>query len=45
MPISTPQSYIDTSMEESEEVLALLEASMDADQPLINQDILQHEGL
>ena len=44
-PISTPQSYIDTSMEESEEVLALLEASMDADQSLINQDMTQHEGL
>ena len=44
-PISTPQSYIDTSIEESEEVLALLEASMDADQPLINQDMIQHEGL
>ena len=44
-PISTPQSYIDTSIEESEEVLALLEASMDADQPLINQDMTQHEGL
>ena len=44
-PISTPQSYIDTSIEESEELLALLEASMDADQPLINQNMIQHEGL
>ena len=44
-PISTPQSYIDTSIEESEELLALLEASMDADQSLINQDMTQHEGL
>ena len=30
-PMNTPQSYIDTSIEESEEVLALFEASMDAD--------------
>ena len=44
-PTSTPQSYIDTSIEESEELLALLESSMDADQPLINQNITQHEGL
>ena len=43
--MSTPQSYIDTSIEESEELLALLEASMDADQPLINRNITQHEGL
>ena len=44
-PISTPQSYIDTSMEESEEVLALLEASIDADQSLLNQDMTQYGGL
>ena len=44
-PINTPQSYINTSIEESEELLALLEASMDADQPLINQNMIQHEGL
>ena len=44
-PISTPQSYIDTSIEESEELLALLEASIDADQPLINQNMTQNEGL
>ena len=44
-PISIPQSYIDSSIEESEELLALLEASMDADQPLINQNMIQHEGL
>ena len=44
-PISTPQSYIDTSIEESEEVLSLLEASMDADQSMMNQDMTQHEGL
>ena len=31
-------------MEESEEVLALLETSMDADQPLINQNMTQQEG-
>ena len=43
-PTTTPQSYIDTSIEESEELLALLEASMDADQPLINQNMIQHEG-
>ena len=43
-PISTPQSYIDTSIEESEKVLALLETSMDADQPLINQNMTQNEG-
>ena len=43
--MSTPQSYIDTSIEESEELLALLEASMDADQPLINQNMTQNEGL
>ena len=43
--MSTPQSYTDTSIEESEELLALLEASMDADQPLINQNMIQHEGL
>ena len=39
--MSTPQSYIDTSIEESEELLA----SMDTDQSLINQDMTQHEGL
>ena len=44
-PISTPQSYIDTSIEESEELLDLLEASTIADQPLINQDMTQHDGL
>ena len=44
-PMSTPQSYIDTSIEESEQLLALLEASMDADQPLINQNMTQNEGL
>ena len=44
-PMSTPQSYIDTTIEESEELLALLEASMDADQPLINQNMIQHGGL
>ena len=44
-PMSTPQSYIDTSVEESEELLALLEASMDADQPLINGNLFQQEGL
>ena len=44
-PITTPQSYIDTSIEESEELLALWEASMGADQPLINQNMTQHEGL
>ena len=44
-PMSTPQSYIDTSIEGSEQLLALLEARMDADQPLINQDMSQHEGL
>jgi hypothetical protein len=44
-PISIPQLYIDTSVEESEELLALLEASMDADQPLIDQNMIQHEGL
>ena len=43
--MSIPQSYIDTSIEESEELLALLEASMDADQPLINQNMTQNEGL
>ena len=43
--MNTPQSYIDTSIEESEELLALLEASMDADQPLINQNMTQNEGL
>ena len=44
-PMSTPQSYIDTSIEESEELLALLEASMDPDQPLMNQNMTQHEEL
>ena len=44
-PMSTPQSYIDTSIEESEELLALLEASMDADQPLIDENMIQQEGL
>ena len=44
-PMSTPQSYIDTSVEESEELLALLEASMDADQPLIDENMIQQEGL
>ena len=44
-PISTTQSYIDTSTEESEVLLALLEARMDAFQPLINQNMTQHEGL
>ena len=44
-PMSTSQSYIDTSVEESEELLALLEASTIADQPLINQGMTQHEGL
>ena len=44
-PISTPQSYIDTSIEESEELLALLEASMDGDQFLIDKNMIQHEGL
>ena len=39
-PMNTPQSYIDTSIEESEQLLALLEASMDADQPLINQNMI-----
>ena len=43
--MSTPQSYIDTSVEESEELLALLEASMDADQSLINENLIQQEGL
>jgi hypothetical protein len=43
--MSTPQSYIDSSTEESKEVLALLEASMDADQPLIDQNMIQHDGL
>ena len=44
-PMSTPQSYIDTSVEESEELLALLEASMDADHPLIDETMVQQEGL
>ena len=44
-PMSTSQSYIDTSVEESEELLALLEASTIADQLLINQGMTQHEGL
>ena len=44
-PMSTPQSYIDTSIEESEELLALLEANTIADQPVISQDMSQHEGL
>ena len=43
--MSIPQSYIDTSVDESEELLALLEASMDADQPLINENMIQQEGL
>ena len=43
--MSTPQSYIDTSVEESEELLALLEASMDADQSLIDETMIQQEGL
>ena len=43
-PMSTPQSYIDTSIEESEELLALLEASIDAGQPLMDQNLTQHEG-
>jgi hypothetical protein len=43
--ISIPQSHIDTSIEESEELLALLEASTIADQPLIKQDMTQHDGL
>ena len=44
-PMSIPQSYIDTSVDESEELLALLEASMDADQPLISENMIQQEGL
>jgi hypothetical protein len=44
-PMSTPQSYIDTSVEESEELLALLEASIDADQPLVDENMIQQEGL
>ena len=44
-PMSTPQSYIDTSVGESEELLALLEASIDADQPLIDENMIQQEGL
>ena len=43
--MSTPQSYVDASIEESEELLALLEASIDADQHSINQSMIQHEGL
>ena len=44
-PMSTSQSYIDTSVDESEELLALLEANMAADQPLMNQNMIQQEGL
>jgi hypothetical protein len=44
-PISTPQSYIDTSSEKSEEFLPLLETNSIADQPLINQNMTQHDGL
>jgi hypothetical protein len=44
-PMSTPQSYIDTSVEESEELLALLEASMDVDHPLIDETMVQQQGL
>jgi hypothetical protein len=43
--MSTPQSYIDTSVEESEELLALLEASIDADQRLVDENMIQQEGL
>ena len=44
-PMSKPQSYIDTSVEESEELLALLEASMDANEPLLGENMIQQEGL
>ncbi|CAF1044643.1 unnamed protein product, partial [Didymodactylos carnosus] len=43
-PVSTPQSYIDMSIDESEELLALLDASVNADQPLINQNMTQYDG-
>ena len=43
--MSTPQSYIDASVEESEELLALLEASMDVDHPLLDENMIQQEGL